>query len=445
MNEWYWAFFEFIINVNNIGFTLYLAYALFAKKRQPFFKVATIIIGIFGVGWLSLYSFADFRFLSDIFPDIVVFILYSVLILRATKFMAVLWALINTLTIGVISLASMEIFSMLLGNSVTAFSSSGTNRFLLMILVQILRIFAVFALSKLFGKRSHLTLIKRNWIGIAFAPAFSVFLLFVLSKYSVLDTSNEVSAIFLSIIYSGIFILNMGILFFLFQLSSQAEKALEYQTYSKIKVVQHRHNDEMQKIYADMRIARHDFAGRIQTIQGLIQMKQYNELSDYMETFSDFFLSVTEFIDTGNKVVDALLSVKMGMAKAEGIQVEITAEIPSDCIVTDDHLCVVIGNMVDNAYDACLLIEDKLKRYICLSVQPENQNLCISCINSTGGREHRRGTKWQTSKSNPEQHGFGLMSIDRIVEDYGGFCAREHTDNQFISTIIIPLEIPVFM
>lgn len=445
MNEWYWYLFELIANINNIAFTLYLAYALFAKREHHFSRVSMYAIGAFGVAWLSLYSFTDFAFLSDIFPDIFVFLLFAIVVLRANWFMSILWTFINTLSIGVLTLVSMQIYSVLTGNSIASISSTGTSRFLLIILVQILRAATVVALSKSFGKRSKLTLIRRNWLGIALVPIFSVFLLFVLQKYSLLDVSNEMGGVYLPIIYIGILFINIAVLFFLFQLSSQAEKELEYQTHNKVYAMQRRHNEEMQKIYTDMRTARHDFSGRIQTIQGLIQMKRYDELAEYISTFSGFFISVTEFVDTGNKVIDALLSVKIGMAKAEQIVVEVDAQIPSDCIVTDDHLCSIVGNIFDNAYDACLLVEDKEKRFIQFKLYSENRNLCISCINSTSGKEQRSGKSWRTLKRDTDQHGLGLISIDRIVDEYNGFCSREHTNNQFVSTVIIPLETVPFV
>ena len=436
--DWYWISFEIIINIMEMGFAVYLARSLFLRGRLKNDTLITCAAVALGAAWLSLYSFTDFPFLSSIFPLVVVFFLYALFFLRAAWFPALCWALVYDIVVGICAYTSFSVLNAIFKGTYDHFMTSGNARFLWIALSHILLLSIVVALARIFGKRSGIHLSGRGLWGLIALPVFSVFLLMVLLDYAKLDQAGRISPLLPAVAGIGLLALNVGFLLMLEYLSRQAEQTLRLQTRMKTSAMQARHNEELQGIYKNMRSAGHDFNNRIYTIQGLLNMKDYAQLEAYVATFSSFFSSVTEFVDTGNKVVDALLSAKIANAKAQQMVVELNARIPEASHESNDRLCVILGNLFDNAYDACMRMERGQERRIRLHIQLENNYLCIQCENSTTGEERRDRDTWRSLKDDAHSHGFGLANIDQAVAECGGYCTRQHLQRIFTTTIILP-------
>jgi sensor histidine kinase YesM len=58
--------------------------------------------------------------------------------------------------------------------------------------------------------------------------------------------------------------------------------------------------------------------------------------------------------------------------------------------------------------------------------------------NSTNGVIQKRGSQLVSSKKGAG-HGIGIKRIDEVTEKYDGNVKREHENNTFITTIILPV------
>ena len=78
--------------------------------------------------------------------------------------------------------------------------------------------------------------------------------------------------------------------------------------------------------------------------------------------------------------LDAILNSKISLAEKNGIRVDYKAACPANLTVSDIDLCALIGNLIDNAVEACEGLADPYIRllYWCA----ENQ-LYISVTNAT--------------------------------------------------------------
>lgn len=77
-----------------------------------------------------------------------------------------------------------------------------------------------------------------------------------------------------------------------------------------------RHADEVQTIYREMRMWRHDYHNHIQTMKACLAMGQTDKLADYLETLDRDLEDVDTILRTGNFMVDAILNSKLSLAKA---------------------------------------------------------------------------------------------------------------------------------
>ncbi|MBQ3149898.1 MAG: GHKL domain-containing protein [Clostridia bacterium] len=197
-----------------------------------------------------------------------------------------------------------------------------------------------------------------------------------------------------------------------------------------------KHCEEVQSIYNMMRGWRHDYKNHIQVMRASLEMGNLTELSDYLGELSADLNTVDTLIKTGNVMADAILNSKLALCKARNIPCEVTATIPEECSVNDVELCVIIGNLLDNAIEACEKIEDKTQSFIRVYIGAFKNQFYISVSNSMIGTPVKKGKVYKSSKG--EDHGFGLMRVDSIAGKYNGFVNRQFEEGVFATEIMLP-------
>jgi len=198
-----------------------------------------------------------------------------------------------------------------------------------------------------------------------------------------------------------------------------------------------RHADEVQNIYREMRMWRHDYHTHIQTMKAHLAMGQIDRLSEYLEMLDQDLTGVDTILRTGNVMADAILNSKLSLAKAKGIALNAKATVPAELQVNDVDLGVVLGNLMDNAIEGCMRVPEEKDRFIRVYISPKKQQLYICITNSAPQKEKRVGTRFLTQKAG--YHGFGLLRIDRICEKYGGAVTRASEQGAFTSEILLPI------
>ena len=142
--------------------------------------------------------------------------------------------------------------------------------------------------------------------------------------------------------------------------------------------------DEVQNIYQTMRAWRHDYHNHIQSIKAMIAMDKKEELSDYLDNLEKDLDSIDIAIRTGNVGLDAILSSKVSIARKNNIDVNCTAKVPSNLTITDVHLCAIVGNLMDNAIEACRKVEAD-RRVITVNSKIVGDTVFVSIKNPISG------------------------------------------------------------
>ena len=196
--------------------------------------------------------------------------------------------------------------------------------------------------------------------------------------------------------------------------------------------------DEVQNIYQTMRAWRHDYHNHMQAIKALLSMGKKEELSDYLDNLEKDLDSIDIAIRTGNVGLDAILSSKVSIARKNNIEVNCTAKVPADLKISDVHLCAIVGNLMDNAIEACEKItEGTAPRFIRIYIGLFKSQLYISVSNATCEKHRRRLSELVTSKLG--EHGFGLRRIDKLAEKYDGYVNRKNEPGIFATEVMLPL------
>lgn len=200
-----------------------------------------------------------------------------------------------------------------------------------------------------------------------------------------------------------------------------------------------KHCEEVENMYRQTRGWRHDYRNHIQTMKAYLDMGKYQELSDYLDQLNADLSSVDTVIKTGNVMIDAILNSKISVARAKQIQVEAKVIVPQQLSVAEVDLCVILGNLLDNAIEACLRIAEESHRFIRIYMDVLQGQLYLYVLNATAGKLRQQGGVYLSTKT-ARGHGYGLMRMDRVVEKYHGYLDRQDEDGVFATEVLLPLE-----
>ena len=196
------------------------------------------------------------------------------------------------------------------------------------------------------------------------------------------------------------------------------------------------HYQEVETMYKQIRGWRHDYRNHIQTMKVLASNGDMEAIKAYLEELDNDLSTVDTVVKTGNAMADAILNSKISLAKSKGIEVKVDAHIPVKLKMSELDLCVIIGNLFDNAIEASMPLP-KEQRIIRVYMDMKNTQLYISFTNFTASKKMKKvGNKFFTTKG--EGHGFGLVRIDNIVERLDGYLSRNSEDGAFTTEILIP-------
>lgn len=198
-----------------------------------------------------------------------------------------------------------------------------------------------------------------------------------------------------------------------------------------------RHYQEVETLYRRMRGWRHDYHNHIQVLKAYMTFRQYEQVEEYLNRLGDDLTSVDTMLKTGNVMMDAILNSKLTLIKGKNIRVDATAMVPSNIGISEIDLAVLVGNLLDNAMEACMHMQNQEERFIRIYIDIMKKQLYISVTNSMEGEPKREGFRFYSTKEG--SHGFGILRIDSIVNKYDGYLNRQMEEGVFATEVLLPL------
>ena len=199
------------------------------------------------------------------------------------------------------------------------------------------------------------------------------------------------------------------------------------------------HYAEVENMYRQMRLWRHDFRNHIQAMKAYAAAGDLSSIRRYLDALDTDLATVDTVIKTGNPMTDAILNSKISLAKSKGIQVIADAHIPVKLRLSEMDLCCILGNLFDNAIEASLKLPEPERR-IRVYMDMKGTQLYISFTNFTAGKKLSKMAGRFFSTKKEQGHGLGLVRIDTIVERLEGYLSRNSEDGAFTTEILLPQE-----
>lgn len=141
---------------------------------------------------------------------------------------------------------------------------------------------------------------------------------------------------------------------------------------------------------------------------------------------------------TGNETVDILLGEKLARCQQAQIACTITVDGKLLNFIQPIDLCVIFGNAMDNAIEACSALPDPDSRALSVRCQKRGGFVVLNFRNACLQQHLPVDALPKTTKDDPENHGFGLTSIRSATEKYGGQMSLRSENGEFVLTLLFP-------
>lgn len=235
--------------------------------------------------------------------------------------------------------------------------------------------------------------------------AASVSLFYLLEKNILLDMSNEKSAIM--------------------------EEMLS---------LQRRHYERLELSQKETQSLRHDMKNHLRCCYSLLEDGHLAEAQHYIRTLYHENKKLRGITYSGNIVIDSILSNGFANVEQNKIDLKCSVIVPPVLNIADTDLCIIFGNLIDNAMEACQRITDSCAaKQIILNVNIKRDYLFIELTNSYNGEIKKLNNIYKTMKNNERYCGIGLFNVQKIVEKYNGEISINHTADTFSVSIILSL------
>lgn len=196
------------------------------------------------------------------------------------------------------------------------------------------------------------------------------------------------------------------------------------------------HYEEVKTVYLNMRGWRHDYHNHLQTIKAYLQMGELEQINHYLLELEEDLDKVDTLVKSGNLMCDAILNSKLSLALNKNIRLNHTVAVPECISISDLDLCVILGNLLDNAIEACMKV-DKKDRFIRIYMSILKQQLYISITNSALEDLNFNERNYISEKRG--NHGHGMKRVKLTVDKYNGYLNLQNEPGVFVSEVMLPL------
>ncbi|AJS61204.1 ATP-binding protein [Paenibacillus sp. IHBB 10380] len=293
------------------------------------------------------------------------------------------------------------------------------------ILLSNMIMFAVIQIIRLLAKRRSFSLHYRYHVLFLVIPIVSIYQLDILTYKNVYSFITVIGFLFLNVMIVFLFD-NIIDKFQFMHKNTQLQHQMDYQDANYEKVV---HS------FKSIKRIIHDTNQQFLYIEECIKRNELAAALEHIKTTLNKVEGAYQRVNTGNLVIDALVTNTLNIGQANGIRIDTKLNLCSEEIHIDRYdLCVVIGNMLDNAIEASKKLKIAEDRYILIKIHSTESTLLIHILNHM----ENEVAHLHSHKPNPEFHGIGLTNIARICDKYGGHMTIETKHNEFNNMVLLP-------
>lgn len=178
----------------------------------------------------------------------------------------------------------------------------------------------------------------------------------------------------------------------------------------------------------------HDLNNHINVLYQLIINKEEDQALQYIEELRSPVTELSRKTWSGDKIIDFILNYKILEMEKNSIQYDINVEFPQTTQIKPNDICSILANLLDNAIEASIKVQDEDLRKIDITIRRINNMIIIKIVNNIQEMPRKKSNKLITTKKNKKNHGLGLKSVEHTANKYDGVVQFNYDDKSFTVT-----------
>lgn len=305
-------------------------------------------------------------------------------------------------------------------------------------LLTLLDTLIVFALRRFAASLFRENQNAKGWKRLMFAPlsgAAALGLFYYLTDF----TTGSLTILFIfTACYIALFFSDIMALHSLSISIRAAEAEARLESANRILASQKEQYKRLSDSIAQTRQARHDLRHHMNVVSGMVRADDKESLQQYLAQYGQTLPNNENAFYTGNYTADMIVGHYLSVAKQNGIRIDFSLHIPEDCFIRDTDLCVLMGNCLENAIEACGKLPEE-KRCLRVESTVKNKYLAITIANSYDGNTSMQNSAYLSDKRGRHDVGIGLESVEAVVRNYNGEMKIQGEDGVFTVYILLKL------
>ena len=425
-----WTVFEIGINLfQAVLITYFLNKQLVSSRSHRAADAMCIaLIAVF----LTAHLFFDMPIASDTVMFIIP-IVYGLIVFDDKWRMVLLWNIIALLIFTVVVNLTSSFYVGVLNVGWEQLLNTTPERVGFVVSTNLLTLIFITTTIELSSKRRN---VKLSWHSFSLLLGLNVLCLVAIELLFAMGMDSDLGERFTSICLCLFVISILSIILYEIMLRS-AYKQRQYELDIHRLELTQKYNNEMQSVYEDIAVFRHDIKHHMQIIEQMSTTQDSREIHNHIDKLNERF-SVIQPYSTGNVAVDALLTAKSSIIRRRNIQFNFQGYPLVQLPMQEDDFCSLLGNILDNATEGVDRLEDKNGAYISLLFARTWDMFHLTCENTYNPNTVKKIGGRLISSKHGSGHGLGTRSINATVKRAGGSTEYSSAENVFRVSIIIP-------
>ena len=270
----------------------------------------------------------------------------------------------------------------------------------------------------------------KDWLRATLFPLTTIFCSVIFFQIYEVESNVGTELLLCEIILLFFDVMAMWILDYM----DQQQAALQDNIILKRSIKQEKESMEaLVEAYSDQRKKTHDFQNQLAVIYGLVQQESPNgEIIKYVEPLLKKELLPSLITKTGRNVVDILLTQKHSAAIKNQISFQMQLGDLSAFPLSDEELIVVLSNLLDNAFNACMAVSSFEERKVLLKMRTEEAAGFLYLENRTAHDVEILDNKIVAPKNKSIEHGYGLKNVAAILENINALYVFDYNSQKHL-------------
>lgn len=429
---------DLILLVNNIvGVFIVVRFMNHLLVIRPIKEInrRLVLVGIIVMATIVNIYFENI--MSNLILGVLIFLLIGHLFYQGKLHIKLIVAIFIVVFSLITELLTAVIFGLVFGELIQDIRDNTMYFFLGGIASKILLLLLVEMIIR-FRKRNVSSVSLSSWLFIISIPIVSIILSILIIYEPIVNNefSNMAIVSCLSILYIDI------VAFYLFDnISIQIDENNKVRYREKQLLMQQSQYENIISGHNQVEKVRHDMLGHLIAVDGYLTKSEVIEAKSYIRKLHHEIDFTSQGILSENVAVDAIINNRKAKAEKKGINIIPDIMLPKKIQIDDLDLCVVVGNALTNAIEACQRIEENVPKNIQLGIKYKRASLIIVIRNPYDPNTLRvKNGKYASSKPIriKDEAGIGLANIETVVKKYGGIYEVNIELDEFVIKLILP-------